>query len=86
MHRLLSVAFVTGALLAGSAAAAPAPGLWRVYDGSLARAKCIDLTHTIAPGIPVWKGVWGFDLRPYAQSGERQALQLCGRRLRGDAL
>ncbi|HEU4619843.1 MAG TPA: cyclase family protein [Gammaproteobacteria bacterium] len=39
------------------AAAAPtAPGLWRVYDERLAHAKYIDLTHTISPGIPVWKG------------------------------
>jgi kynurenine formamidase len=31
-------------------------GLWRVYDQSLARARYIDLTHAIAPGMPVWKG------------------------------
>ena len=31
-------------------------GLWRTYDEHLARAKYIDLTHTIAPGIPVWHG------------------------------
>jgi kynurenine formamidase len=33
-----------------------APGLWRVYDQWLSRAKYIDLTHTISPDIPVWKG------------------------------
>jgi kynurenine formamidase len=33
-----------------------APGLWAVYDQSLKSAKYIDLTHTITPGIPVWKG------------------------------
>jgi len=33
-----------------------APGLWQVYDQSLKEAKYIDLTHTITPSIPVWKG------------------------------
>jgi kynurenine formamidase len=36
--------------------AAEAPGLWRVYDQSLKGAKYIDLTHTLTPSIPVWKG------------------------------
>ena len=31
-------------------------GLWAVYQQSLQRAKYIDLTHTITPSIPVWKG------------------------------
>ncbi|HEX4996806.1 MAG TPA: cyclase family protein [Terriglobia bacterium] len=33
-----------------------APVLWRVYDDALKNARYIDLTHTIAPDIPVWKG------------------------------
>jgi len=33
-----------------------APGLWSVYDRSLADARYIDLTHTVSPSIPVWKG------------------------------
>jgi len=45
---------------ATAAPAAPAPvsatGLWKVYDEFLAHAKYVDLTHTIAPNIPVWKG------------------------------
>ncbi len=37
--------------------AAPAsPGLWPVYEQSLAGAKYIDLTHTVTPSIPVWHG------------------------------
>jgi kynurenine formamidase len=44
------------ALTAGTAQAAGAPGLWQTYEDSLARAKYIDLTHTIAPDIPVWHG------------------------------
>jgi kynurenine formamidase len=41
---------------AAPAASANAPGLWKVYEEAFARAKYVDLTHTIAPGIPVWKG------------------------------
>lgn len=36
--------------------AATAPGLWSLYDQSLKGAKYIDLTHTLAPTSPVWKG------------------------------
>lgn len=38
------------------ASAATAPGLWSLYDQSLKGAKYIDLTHTLAPTSPVWKG------------------------------
>jgi kynurenine formamidase len=30
--------------------------LWDVYERSLKAAKYIDLTHTLTPSIPVWKG------------------------------
>ena len=30
--------------------------LWRVYERSFKGAKYIDLTHTLTPSIPVWKG------------------------------
>jgi len=30
--------------------------LWRIYDEALKKAKYVDLTHTITPSIPVWKG------------------------------
>jgi kynurenine formamidase len=33
-----------------------APGLWAVYEQSLKGARYIDLTHTLTPAIPVWKG------------------------------
>ncbi|NMG21196.1 cyclase family protein [Brasilonema bromeliae] len=32
------------------------PPLWQVYQQSLKTAKYVDLTHTIAPAIPVWSG------------------------------
>jgi len=35
---------------------ASGPGLWKVYDDVLVHAKYVDLTHTITPGIPVWRG------------------------------
>ena len=49
-------AFTVNVPGAAPAPAPAAPGLWRVYDDGLARAKYVDLTHTVAPGIPVWKG------------------------------
>ena len=33
-----------------------AHGLWSIYEQSLKNAKYIDLTHTLTPSIPVWKG------------------------------
>jgi len=41
---------------ASASAATRDPGLWRIYDRVLSRARYIDLTHVIAPTIPVWKG------------------------------
>jgi len=32
------------------------PPLWQVYQQSLKSAKYVDLTHAIAPTIPVWSG------------------------------
>jgi kynurenine formamidase len=57
---LLAAMAPTFAACAGTgdsgAGAASAPGLWAVYEQSLAKAKYIDLTHTLNPHIPVWKG------------------------------
>jgi kynurenine formamidase len=38
------------------AAAPSATDLWRVYQDTLRKARYIDLTHDVAPTIPVWKG------------------------------
>jgi kynurenine formamidase len=57
-----------------------AHGLWSIYEQSLKNAKYIDLTHTLTPSIPVWKGfgpsAFGPALNPengepyrYAQDG-----------------
>jgi kynurenine formamidase len=47
------LAAATAAAMAGNA---QADGLWTVYDQHFVHARYIDLTHTIAPDIPVWHG------------------------------
>jgi kynurenine formamidase len=57
--RLTAVAAVAIAAVAAAPGAAEAKGgkgLWKVYDRTLSKARYIDLTHAITPGIPVWKG------------------------------
>lgn len=60
-------------------AASADPGLWRLYDDTLRRAKYIDLTHAFAPVQPVWPGfaaarfkpaVAGSDIPGYARRGD----------------
>lgn len=41
---------------AAATIAAESHPLWDVYEKSLRTARYVDLTHTIAPGIPVWSG------------------------------
>jgi kynurenine formamidase len=40
----------------GTAARAAEPSLWQAYDKYLRHAKYIDLTHAVAPNMPVWHG------------------------------
>ena len=57
--RLAAVAAVAIAVAAVPGAAdarAGGKGLWKVYDQTLSKARYIDLTLAITPGIPVWKG------------------------------
>jgi kynurenine formamidase len=54
-----AAAAATIALVAAPGAAgaqAPSRGLWQLYDQALSKARYIDLTHDITPGMPVWKG------------------------------
>ena len=44
------------ALVVPGAAAAKQSALWRAYNHTLSKARYIDLTHTITPNMPVWKG------------------------------
>ncbi len=61
---LVVAAVILGVAREHSAGATPedaarrgsSPGLWAVYEHALRGAKYIDLTHAVAPGIPVWKG------------------------------
>ena len=80
-------------LASAAAFAQDAKGLWSVYDDALKGAKYIDLTHVIAPNIPVWFGFGpskfmptkaGADIEGYAKKGDAYTLREA--RLRGDAL
>jgi len=57
--------------------AGAARGLWSIYDQSLKKAKYIDLTHTLTPSIPVWKGfgpsTFGSALNPETGQSYRYA-------------
>ena len=48
----LAIALVTHQNLHGQ----QANDLWQVYQTTLFKAKYVDMTHTITPTIPVWKG------------------------------
>jgi kynurenine formamidase len=56
--RIANVSLWFGLSLASAAVATAqeAKGLWGVYDEALKGARYIDLTHVIAPNIPVWQG------------------------------
>jgi hypothetical protein len=46
--------------LFGAHGQAPAPpSFWQIYNQAFAKAKYVDLTHTITPSIPVWAGPIG---------------------------
>jgi kynurenine formamidase len=63
--RTLAGGLAALALLGANAAPAAAQSdLWNVYNDVLARAKYIDLTHTITPNMPVWKGFGPATFRP----------------------
>jgi kynurenine formamidase len=46
------------------AAQADEPGLWQVYQDVFKKARYINLTHTVAPTSPVWKGFGPSDFNP----------------------
>jgi kynurenine formamidase len=61
---LAAVALAAGAYTVGAnqhveratAAQSPKVDLWQVYTQQLKKARYVDLTHTITPNMPVWKG------------------------------
>jgi kynurenine formamidase len=52
----VAIVAIVAAASGTPAAAESAPGLWKVYDEALSKARYIDLTHEITPRMPVWKG------------------------------
>ena len=65
--RTLKLAACTAALLLSilpGAALAAKPGLWKVYNQALSKARYIDLTHDITPNMPVWKGFGPATFKP----------------------
>jgi kynurenine formamidase len=59
--------FAVGAAQQARPAEAAKPAkvdLWRTYQQTLARARYVDLTHTITPTIPVWSGFGPSQFKP----------------------
>ena len=88
MKPILTVSAAFSLSLASAAAfAQDAKGLWSVYDDALKGAKYIDLTHVIAPNIPVWFGFGpskfmptqaGSDIEGYAKKGDAYSYEKHG--------
>ena len=53
---LAAAVVAVGSAARGEQAKSASPGLWQLYDRSLSKARYIDLTHSITPNMPVWKG------------------------------
>ena len=65
LHKTLSLTALTVFLASCSTPAAQEPAdLWQVYERTFKTAKYIDLSHTIAPTVPVWKGFGPSRFRP----------------------
>jgi kynurenine formamidase len=77
--RIEAVVVILG-LLSAPAVVAQDKGLWSLYDEALKGAKYIDLTHVIAPDIPVWHGFGPSKFEP-----ARAAVDIEGFARRGDA-
>lgn len=60
------VALLSAVIFASKAATQPSleRPLWEVYQQSLKDAKYVDLTHAIAPSIPVWEGFGSSTFEP----------------------
>jgi kynurenine formamidase len=55
LRRITGVVFAAAALVIPATANAQVD-LWKVYNQTLSKARYIDLTHSITPNMPVWKG------------------------------
>ena len=74
------------AIVPGSALADKGPGLWRVYDQTLSKARYIDLTHDLTPQGPVWKGFGPATFKPDRRPGDGCSVHVRQGRLRGDGV
>jgi kynurenine formamidase len=64
-RRIKCVALAAAAVaLAIPATASAQSDLWKLYDQTLRQARYIDLTHSITPNMPVWKGFGPATFRP----------------------
>jgi kynurenine formamidase len=64
-RRIRRAALAAAAIaLAIPAAASAQSDLWKLYDQTLSKARYIDLTHTITPNMPVWKGFGPATFKP----------------------
>jgi kynurenine formamidase len=79
MNKIVATIVFALGLSASGVFAQDGKGLWSVYDASLKGAKYIDLTHVIAPDIPVWYGFGpskfartqaGGDIEGFAKKGD----------------
>ena len=60
---LAAVALACGVATPALAADKPSD-LWQMYDQVLSKSRYIDLTHTITPNMPVWKGFGPATFKP----------------------
>ncbi|KAJ1797981.1 hypothetical protein LPJ75_006937, partial [Coemansia sp. RSA 2598] len=64
--RICHAAVTPRSLDADSSASAAAAGssLWTAYDSLFANAKYVDLSHTITPDMPIWRGFGNITFSP----------------------
>ena len=91
---LAAAALAVGAYAVGANQGTPAAtakakttiDLWQTYEQTFKKAKYIDLTHTITPNMPVWKGFGPATFKPTVDPTTGTAVHVRQGRLRGDAL
>lgn len=62
--RATALAAIAVTLALPAAASAKQSDLWKAYNDTLSTSRYIDLTHTITPNQPVWKGFGPATFRP----------------------
>jgi kynurenine formamidase len=57
-------ALAVALVVPGTAAAGGESALWQAYDQTLSKSRYVDLTHSITPNMPVWKGFGPATFKP----------------------